>query len=53
MKMGFLGGMLILIEQWLPADGESVIENAQVIDRGYEAIDQHLRALGADIRLEN
>jgi UDP-N-acetylglucosamine 1-carboxyvinyltransferase len=31
------------------AEGRSVIENAQVIDRGYEAIDERLRALGADI----
>jgi UDP-N-acetylglucosamine 1-carboxyvinyltransferase len=31
------------------AEGRSIIENAQVIDRGYEAIDERLRALGADI----
>jgi UDP-N-acetylglucosamine 1-carboxyvinyltransferase len=31
------------------AEGRSVIDNAQVIDRGYEAIDERLRALGADI----
>lgn len=31
------------------AEGESVINNAQMIDRGYEAIDERLRALGADI----
>jgi UDP-N-acetylglucosamine 1-carboxyvinyltransferase len=31
------------------AEGESIINNAQMIDRGYEAIDERLRALGADI----
>jgi UDP-N-acetylglucosamine 1-carboxyvinyltransferase len=33
----------------LCAKGTSVIGNAQVIDRGYETIDQELRRLGADI----
>ncbi len=33
----------------LCAKGESTIENAQMIDRGYEQIDARLRALGADI----
>ena len=33
----------------LCARGESVIENAQSIDRGYERVDQELRRLGADI----
>ena len=33
----------------LCAKGESVIDNAQIIDRGYERIDERLRALGADI----
>jgi UDP-N-acetylglucosamine 1-carboxyvinyltransferase len=41
-------GMAMLIAACC-ADGESVIENAQVIDRGYETIDERLRALGADI----
>ena len=45
-------GMAMLIAACC-ADGESVIENAQMIDRGYEAIDERLRALGADIRREN
>ena len=31
------------------AEGESIIHNAQVIDRGYEAIEERLTALGADI----
>ncbi|MDH3345876.1 MAG: UDP-N-acetylglucosamine 1-carboxyvinyltransferase [Kiritimatiellaceae bacterium] len=41
-------GMAMLIAACC-AKGESVIENAQIIDRGYEAIDERLRALGADI----
>jgi len=42
-------GMALLIAA-LCAEGESVIENAQMIDRGYEAIDVRLRALGASIQ---
>ena len=41
-------GMAMLIAACC-AEGRSVIDNAQVIDRGYEAIDERLRALGADI----
>lgn len=41
-------GMAMLIAACC-ADGQSIIENAQIIDRGYEAIDSRLRALGADI----
>ena len=41
-------GMAMLIAA-LCAKGESVIDNAQVIDRGYERVDERLRALGADI----
>lgn len=41
-------GMAMLIAA-LCARGESVIESAQVIDRGYERVDEALRALGADI----
>jgi UDP-N-acetylglucosamine 1-carboxyvinyltransferase len=33
----------------LAADGRSVIQNVHQIDRGYERIDERLRALGADI----
>jgi len=39
-----------LIIAALIAQGQSVIEEAEIIDRGYEAIDARLRALGADIR---
>lgn len=41
-------GMAMLIAA-LCARGESVIDNAQVIDRGYERADERLRELGADI----
>jgi UDP-N-acetylglucosamine 1-carboxyvinyltransferase len=41
-------GMAMLIAA-LCADGESVIGNVQQIDRGYERIDERLRALGARI----
>lgn len=33
----------------LATDGESIIDNVYQIDRGYEAIDELLRALGADV----
>jgi UDP-N-acetylglucosamine 1-carboxyvinyltransferase len=41
-------GMAMLIAACC-AEGESIIHNAQVIDRGYEAIEGRLTALGADI----
>lgn len=41
-------GMAMLIAA-LCARGESVIDNAQCIDRGYERVDHRLRELGADI----
>jgi UDP-N-acetylglucosamine 1-carboxyvinyltransferase len=38
----------------LSAEGKSVIQNIEQIDRGYENIDERLRAIGADIRrIEN
>jgi UDP-N-acetylglucosamine 1-carboxyvinyltransferase len=37
----------------LAAEGESVIEGVEEIDRGYERIDERLRKLGADIRRES
>ena len=42
-------GMAILLAA-LAAEGESVINNIGQIDRGYERIDERLRALGADIQ---
>jgi UDP-N-acetylglucosamine 1-carboxyvinyltransferase len=41
-------GMAMLIAACC-AEGQSVIKNAQVIDRGYEAIEHRLAELGADI----
>ncbi|MDF7798699.1 UDP-N-acetylglucosamine 1-carboxyvinyltransferase [Pontiellaceae bacterium B1224] len=41
-------GMAMLIAACC-ADGQSVINNAQVIDRGYESIEGRLTELGADI----
>lgn len=42
-------GVALLIAA-LSADGKSTIQNIEQIDRGYEAIDVRLNALGADIR---
>ena len=41
-------GMALLLAA-LVAKGESVVDNAQVIDRGYEQVARRLRKLGADI----
>ncbi|MBI4122430.1 MAG: UDP-N-acetylglucosamine 1-carboxyvinyltransferase [Parcubacteria group bacterium] len=38
-----------LIIAGLVASGETVLHDAEIIDRGYEAIDERLRAIGADI----
>ena len=45
-------GMAMLIAACC-AEGESLINNAQVIDRGYESIEDRLSALGVDIIREN
>jgi UDP-N-acetylglucosamine 1-carboxyvinyltransferase len=45
-------GMALLIAA-LTARGESIIQNVGQIDRGYERIDDRLRALGASIRRES
>jgi UDP-N-acetylglucosamine 1-carboxyvinyltransferase len=42
-------GMAVLLAA-LAAEGESTINNIGQIDRGYERIDERLRALGADIQ---
>jgi UDP-N-acetylglucosamine 1-carboxyvinyltransferase len=44
-------GMALIIAA-LCSQGESVIENAQVVDRGYERIEERLRSLGARITRE-
>ena len=41
-------GVSLLIAA-LSADGKSIIQNIEQIDRGYQQIDERLRALGADI----
>jgi UDP-N-acetylglucosamine 1-carboxyvinyltransferase len=41
-------GMALLLAA-LCAKGQSIIHNAESIDRGYERVDHHLRKLGADI----
>ena len=41
-----------LVVAALCAKGRSIVENAQLIDRGYERIDERLRELGADIERE-
>jgi UDP-N-acetylglucosamine 1-carboxyvinyltransferase len=45
-------GMALLIAA-LAAEGKSVIDNITQIDRGYERIDERLRALGAVIERES
>ncbi len=45
-------GMAILLAA-LAAEGESIIYNIEQIDRGYERIDERLRALGAKIQRLN
>lgn len=42
-------GVALLIAA-LSAEGRSIIQNVEQIDRGYENIDQRLQALGAEIR---
>ncbi len=37
----------------LQAEGDTIIENAQLIDRGYERLDDMLNRLGADIKRED
>lgn len=39
-----------LIIAGLIASGETIINEAEIVDRGYERIDERLNALGADIR---
>lgn len=43
---------ITLVVAALIATGQTVIHDAEMIDRGYEHIDERLRALGADIRRE-
>ena len=34
----------------LAADGETIIHDAEILDRGYERFDERLAALGANIQ---
>ena len=43
---------MAMIVAGLCARGVTEIENAESVDRGYEALETNLRALGADIRRE-
>lgn len=45
------GGAALVIAA-LAAEGESVIENAELVDRGYERLDDMFASLGADIHRE-
>jgi len=45
-------GVALLIAA-LSAEGKSTIQNIEQIDRGYQQIDERLRALGADIKRVN
>jgi len=48
-----LRGGAALILAALAAEGETVVQNAEYVERGYECIEQDLSSLGADIILEN
>jgi UDP-N-acetylglucosamine 1-carboxyvinyltransferase len=45
-------GVALLIAA-MSAEGTSIIDNIEQIDRGYEQIDQRLNSLGASIRREH
>lgn len=41
-----------LVLAGLAASGETIVQNAEYVERGYESIERDLTALGADIRIE-
>ncbi len=47
-----LRGGAAMVLAGLAADGETTIEHAELIDRGYEKLHETLNGLGAEIRLE-
>ena len=47
-----LRGGAALVLAGLCAQGTTVVENAKIIDRGYETFEQELNSLGADIKRE-
>ena len=48
--IGFANFALTLLIAALSAEGKSLIQNSDQIDRGYQYIDTRLQALGAEIR---
>ncbi|MFH0944151.1 MAG: UDP-N-acetylglucosamine 1-carboxyvinyltransferase [Planctomycetota bacterium] len=42
-------GMALMIAALCAQDGESIVENAEIVDRGYERIESKLTSLGAEI----
>ena len=49
-QAGDLRGGAALVIAALAAEGESVIENVELIDRGYASLEKTLSRLGAQIR---
>ena len=49
-QAGDLRSARLLVIAALAAEGESRVENVELIDRGYEALERMLAALGADIK---
>ena len=49
-QAGDLRGGAALVIAALAAEGESRVENVELIDRGYEALENTLAALGASIK---
>ncbi|MCD8391063.1 MAG: UDP-N-acetylglucosamine 1-carboxyvinyltransferase [Firmicutes bacterium] len=48
-----LRGGAALVIAGLAAEGQTIVENTEYIDRGYENMEKHLAACGADIRRNN
>ena len=48
-RAGDLRGGAALVIAGLAAEGETIVENIHLIDRGYEALEATLTRLGADI----
>jgi len=46
-----LRGGVALITAGLAAEGETIVENSNYVERGYECIEDDLKSLGADIKL--
>ena len=48
-----LRGGAALVLAGLAAEGETIVENAQYVERGYEQIEKDLSSVGADIIVED